>query len=155
MLTAAALRPAIAAEPPSLPALWAAPSAIDAHALLPALGQAAAHWDHHVAATAALAARSIVRELGPAELETAEIVAPELDEWMAPYAALAIDPQRRSDVRVLAAEAALGLASYGATPRNAATSAGIIASFRASGDAALVRIAGDLAVLLTQATDLP
>lgn len=155
MLTAAELQAAIASAAPSLPAIWAAPFAIDAHALLPALGHAAAHWDHHIAAIAALSARSIVRELGASELDAAEVRPADIDEWIAPYAALATDPQRRGDVRVLAAEVALGLAAYGETPRSAATSAGIIASLRASGDAELARIADDLAVLLTPETDVP
>ncbi|MBK9071176.1 MAG: hypothetical protein IPL79_09285 [Myxococcales bacterium] len=154
MLTAAALRPAIDADPPGLPAIWAAPSAIDRHALLSALGRAAGHWDHHVATTAALSARSIARELAAAELETAEVLDAELDEWIAMYGVLATNPQRRNDVRVLAAEVALGLAASSESQRNAATSSGIIESFRTSGDAELVRIAGDLAVLLTPATDV-
>jgi len=136
-------------------ALWAAPAVIDSPATLPMLAGAAGHWDHHVATTAALSARTIVRALTDAELEAHEISRGELDAWMASFAALATDAGVRNDVRVLCAEVALSLFAHGGSPVGTKATAAIAAAFRASPDPELARIMDDLGVLLMPSAEAP
>lgn len=155
MHTAAELSPHIIEGTPSQAAMWAAPVIGDRHALLAPLAMAAAHWDCAIATTAALSARTIARELTPAELESFEVLGVDLDVWIAAWSTRALSQGARNDVRVLAAEVVFALGGLRGTPAAGATNTAskamnaIATAFRASPDEELHRVIADLEILLS------
>ena len=92
-----------------LAGIAAAPAVADRAELLPALARVAASGDRRTAIPAAHAARAIAREL--AEHARPDDLAPDdLDDWRAPWLALAMRGDRLVEVRVAALDTAAALA---------------------------------------------